>query len=418
MFSKKALSAAIAGSIAAGFVTSSQAIVYVNPTEAVTTTIASPTVLGTNNVIINGVGANDFRLSGSDSFGTALNPVYVKVTLTNATFNAAVDSPAFGDGTNGLVVASQITTPFVGSGLTGQRSVTFVSGGAAGGSTVTYQVANPGASDDFTFDMPSLRTSGTSNVEVKVEVLDSLSATSALKTFTLTNSAGAVPLITLTDNVISSGASSQTLTAAVANQFKQFSSNGGNLGGTRGTFGTASFGVVSSAFVASTGAAAASIDTLASDTSSVVTVSGDLSVGTWYFAAAGGTNCAGSTAAGATAITLNTAKTSGTTTLASFRGTAATNPERTLCVDHNGTTAIPLNSAITVALTPAKANSLAIATPATPATRTLGVVTRDGTTVQRQEYRSSSCMSLLSVTALKRTKNIVANDDVEFAVAA
>ena len=46
------------------------------------------------------------------------------------------------------------------------------------------------------------------------------------------------------------------------------------------------------------------------------------------------------------------------------------------------------------------------------------IVEQMGAIRLRQEYRSSSCMSLLSVTALKRTKNIVANDDVEFAVAA
>jgi len=267
MFSKKALSAAIAGSIAAGFAVTSNATM-VNAGKALTYTVGSTTITSANKDIAkattfggsvaNGASAvsGDLRLTQTGGFGVGISPVFVKVTLTNATFGGQVSSPVDGIGgtgawSGGLVVASDLesagffTTPTNVNNEV-KRSVSLALGGATGDSTVTYQVLGASTTDDFTFDMPALRAVANDNITVKVDILANATDTTALKTFTLTNSsAAAVPLVTITNDVVQTNSTTITLTAAVATQFKQFSTATGTT--TRGSLGTLSIGTVSSA---------------------------------------------------------------------------------------------------------------------------------------------------------------------------
>jgi len=376
MFSRKALSAAIAGAIATGFSLSASAVTNLAAGYGAALTIAKPAISGTNKVVTNTGDA--FSLSQlSNAFGTSLSPVYVKISVANATFNSALTTS---NTSAGLAVADTITTAFASSATGIYRSVSFVSGGAVGDSSIVWKVDGADQADDFSFRMPDLRTTG-SDVTVTVGIYSAPEASgTALKTFSPTSSTAAVNLLTLSNSALTNGAATNTLTAAVATSFKSFQSGGTTTN--IGTFGDYSINIVSTQLAADASTAIASVATVASLTDSTITVAGDLSVGTWYFGPSTATCGTSSSVTGAVALTLNSAKTSGSTTLGSFIAGVGAGAPRPLCVQVPGTTAVPLNSGITVTLAPATLGSTYFGAATAPSAGTVGIVVRDGTTVQ------------------------------------
>jgi len=292
-------------------------------------------------------GANaDLDVVMTTAFVAAVKSYYVKVDLTNAAFAA---SPG---------------TMTLNAGAAGSATAVFFSGGALGSSSAIYTLAVTvvlTADTTLTHDIVTLGTNG--NPSVTMSIFD---------TITEANSATGTPITTKTKNTVSFKAGNIATTtpaietAEVSSAFLKYKQ--GTSTDLVAELGATAFTLATLTSSAQDGANIAAADLFNSATS-VVTVTGDLSNGTWWLSAAG---CA-AFAAPPTAdkLTLTAAKTSGTATLAKL----ITNG--TLCNVVGGATAIP-TSAYSIGVNYAAATGSTGATDSTGVS--LGSVIRNGTT--------------------------------------
>jgi len=289
----------------------------------------------------------DLDVIMTTGFVGAVKSYYVRVDLTNAAFAAAPGT---------ITVADTLAA--------GSATVAFFSGGALGSSSVIYDLAVSDtlpATATLQNGFSKLGTNG--NASVTMSIFD---------TITEANKAAGVPITTKTKNTVSFKAGNiatvtpATETAEVSSGFLKYKN--GTTTNLVAELGATAFSLATLTSSADDGLNIAAADMFNSATS-VVTVTGDLSLGTWWLSAAG---CAGFAAPPTTdKLTLNAAKTSGTATLAKL----ITNG--TLCNVIDGTTAIPASS-YSLGVNYAAATGTAGATDSTGVS--LGAVIRNGTT--------------------------------------
>lgn len=251
-------------------------------------------------------------------------PIDVRIDLTNAVFANAL---AVGD----LVLTSEDSAG---------QTITISSGGTAGDNFVVFNAA-PGATDQYltastiTFT-PGKTTDGTNSV---LAISGTADAGITLRVFpngeggAQTNVAKTVTMADYIQPVAGLTATSQsnTATADIAQTFQQYVNSAPAVTALIAELGKYSVAVTGGALSADDGKAAVLADLIDASTSSVV-ITGDFSVGTWGIDA-DADNCAAPTAG-----TINTGKTTFTTTL------TALNAEETLCNTVDGTALIPKGS--------------------------------------------------------------------------
>jgi len=273
---------------------------------------------------------------------------YVKVELANAAFN--VGAGAMAVAVNALGVGKS----------------TLFSGGAVGSSLAIYEFDISSAmvaTTTLTLDIVSLGTNGNPAVTMSI-----------FETLTEANKAtGGTPVTTATQTIASIREANKVTfvaaneTAEVSQGFLKYLNGTGPTVGLVGELGTTTFGFVTATMAADNGTIV-NVGDLYTSTTSVATVTGDLSNGTWYFDAVGcGANLA---PPAAQKLTLNAAKTSGTAAVSVITSSS------TLCNVVGGTVAIPASSyVLSVAYT--------VGTVGTGATADVGVsvgnVLRNGT---------------------------------------
>jgi hypothetical protein len=242
---------------------------------------------------------------------------YVKVELANAAFNV----------TAGSMTVSQPSGKDIG------RSTLF-SGGAVGSSLAIYEFDLTGtasATTTLTLDIASLGTNGDPAVTMSI-----------FETLTEANKAtGGTPVTSKTQTIASiREANKVTITAAnetaeVSQGFLKYLNGTGPTVGLVGELGATAFSFVTATMAADNGQIVDLTDLYTAATS-IATVTGDLSNGTWYVdAALCGANLA---PPAAQKLTLNAAKTSGTIKVSTLTS------KGTLCNVASGTVAIPASS--------------------------------------------------------------------------
>jgi len=301
-----------------------------------------------------GVGSIDqFDVTSKLGIGLAVNQkIYVKVSLTNAKFNAAVAT------TDLAVTSASVDTASVD---------TIAQGGNVGDTYAIFSVS-PATGDAFavsdtaTLTLNALQVNG-SDVTVTVTTYDSVA--SAVAGTNVLYTASAKTLTFPTDGATAATSSVNTVTASVNALFKNFIV-GGPASGT--TAQLASLFTTVNSYADLTGApiTLASVANLANST---VTFHGDFSVGAWSV-----------NGMGTVPLTVSADKQSATVALSSVvDGTGApVNPN--LVVVENGTTQIP-KATYTADVTFAAPTGGAFGAVAAVMGQAAGTITRDGTTV-------------------------------------
>jgi hypothetical protein len=275
---------------------------------------------------------------------------FVKVELTNAAYATAAET--------------MLVSPGNGGGST------LFSGGTVGSSSSIYQfdisAATLAATASLNLNFTNLATNG--NPTVKMSIFETL---------TEANKAAGAPVTTASKQILafSPGLKRtvvvQNETAEVSTDFKKYfvTATTQNLIGEMGSVVHS----VNTAHVTARGITSVLADLYTAATS-VVTVTGDLSVGTWYMDTTSGCASAASPPAG-DKLTLNAAKTAGTTT-----GTVL-DAKEFLCNVADGVTVIP-QSGYSIGIN-YSAGGIATTAGATDFTGvSLGAVGRNGTTQQ------------------------------------
>ncbi len=346
------LSAAVAALFAAGasaqvVLSSSSPTVAASGSVVYASEIANNTVIGTSGITVNTI----------LGIGTSINQDrYVKITLTNGTFAAAVTNAALtGANVSGLGPAN--ITP----------TVSF--GGAAGASSVIFQVTTPAGAninDGLSFNMTggvNIPSTG-STVSVSYEVYEFLAQAQA-GTPVLYSKAGNIATFTPTYVFRNNSATLPTQVATAISGFKNFSVGGTSAATAAnaavvGKIDLANATTVGKLVDGTTNASIAVV--LANATTSQVSVSGDFSA-----AAANTSVTLGATAANSTGFTATAA-------VFNINGSAGlTNTAIGYLV--NGTTAVPAGS-YTASLT--ATGNLAVYKTTTSGPITTGSITRDG----------------------------------------
>jgi hypothetical protein len=276
---------------------------------------------------------------------------YIKVELTNAAFNI----------TSGAIAVQEN-----GAGGLDIGSAALFSGGAAGSSQAIYEFDISGAmqaTTTVTLDIASLGTNG--DPIVKMSIFETLTEANKATGGTPV-STGSQTIASFRDgNKVTIAAAPET--AEVSQGFLKYLNGTGPTVGLVGELGATTFGFVASTVAADDGGQVATTD-LYTGTTSIATITGDLSNGTWYYDAAG----CGAALAPPTAqkLTLNAAKTSGTATVATITS------KSTLCNVVGGVVAIPASSyLLSIAYTAGTAGVGASADVGV----SVGSVTRNGT---------------------------------------
>jgi len=252
---------------------------------------------------------------------------FVKVELTNAAYATAAE-------------AMSVTNPGTAGHSAGEiiGTSTLFSGGTVGSSSAIYQFDisdNLSATATLSTTLTDLATNG--NPSVKMSIFETL---------TEANKAAGAAVSTASKAIVAfSAGTKRTVTAAnetaeVSTGFKKLTTATAGVTNLLGLLGNVTHNVNASHFNAQTGAATVKANLYAPATT-VATITGDLSNGTWWMSATGCTNSAAIPAANK--LTLNAAKTSGTTTGTIFDATPY------LCNVTGGVVVIP-NSAYTIGI--------------------------------------------------------------------
>ena len=284
---------------------------------------------------------------------TGANDYYVKVELTNAAFDQAAEA---------------MTVTASGARSDEGTSVLF-SGGAIGTSSAIYQFdisAAMTATATLTANFTSLATNGDPTVSISI-----------FETLTEANKAAGTSVSSASANTVKfvpglvTTVTAATETAEVSTDFKKYITTS-PLTGLTGQLGGTTIALLGTGTIDGKDGLTSVLADLYTTATSVVTVSGDLSNGTWWLAATGCANAAAIPTADK--LVLNAAKTSGT------RFTSTLDTKGFVCNLTDGVAAIPA-SAYTIAIDykPGTAN---YAGPTDIAATGLGSVVRNGTTNQ------------------------------------
>jgi len=253
---------------------------------------------------------------------------FIKVELTNAAYATAAE-------------AMSITNPGGGGAYSSLEVVatsTLFSGGTVGSSSAIYQFDisdNLSATATLSTTLTDLATNG--NPTIKMSIFETL---------TEANKAAGAAVSTASKAIVAFSAGTKRKvtaaneTAEVSTGFKKLTTATAGVTNLLGLLGNVTHNVNASHFNAQTGAATVKANLYAPATT-VATITGDLSNGTWWMSATGCTNSAAIPAANK--LTLNAAKTSGTTT-----GTIFDTTEH-LCNVTGGVVVIP-SSAYTIGI--------------------------------------------------------------------
>jgi len=227
--------------------------------------------------------------TGFASGATGSSDYFVKIDLGTAAFSTVASA------TQTLIPANN-------------GSSTLFSGGVVGTSSAIYQF-------DITGTITATATLSTAFADLATNG-DPTVTFSIFETLTEANKAAGTPVATYSKQIINFSpglkrtATAKSPTAEVSGSFKKYLNTAGTAQVLVGQLGSVSH-TVNTSHLAATGAATI-LANLYAPATTAVTVTGDLSNGTWWFAASG---CAGSAAPPAgDQLTLNAAKTSGTTT--------------------------------------------------------------------------------------------------------
>jgi len=284
---------------------------------------------------------------------TGTNDYYVKVELTNAAYATAAGT---------MTVANS-----GGGGASDATSVLF-SGGLVGSSSAIYQfdISEPlTATATLTNLFADLGTNG--NPVVKMSIFETLTeANKAAGTAVSSASATTVKFAPGLKTTITAASE----VAEVSTDFKKYITTS-PLVGLVGQLGQTTIAVIANSVNGQDGENSVAAD-LYKDSTSVVTVAGDLSNGVWWLAA---NTCANAGAIPATQkFVLNAAKTSGTIKSTKLASAAA------VCNLTDGVAAIPASSyTLAINYTPGQAST---AGPVDIAATGIGGVSRNGTTNQ------------------------------------
>lgn len=317
MLNKKLL----AVSIAALFTASANAAVDLDATTVTTQNYAEEaigTTLRDGFLIVTTTAPSVTTLDTTFDSGFAI-PVnttrYVRVQLANARFTTA-----------SAIASSSLTN------VTSNESITLLSGGADKSTSAVFQVTTGGVSgdevgiaDDFTLAIPGLEISTSAAATLTYTMHETLT-TAVGGTGALYTKSGAIAAVkAATTGVVAAATKS---TASVAKDFKEFTTTGTSPGisATLATVGGAT--VAGSTYLtvgtlAPNSSATALSDVL--DTSQAIRFAGDFTFGAWY-----GATAATCTTTGATALTLNTEKSTATSP-ATFNVTGA---DLHLCINN------------------------------------------------------------------------------------
>jgi len=311
------------------------------------------------------VGAMDMKVT--PGFAVALSGTYyMRMDLTNAIIATA---PAVGSwgvshgaSTLGVITAS------------------LQSGGASGASTAIYLMTNTisasTTTDFITVPMTNIAALGTAQVSTKLSFYSTLAqATNAVAGTNIGEQSQA--LVAFAD-VVSPAATATAVQASVSSDFKNYSitANANNASATDASLGAFTNTLNTASPHDADGTLAIKADAYAPATS-VMTVTGDLSTGTWFMDTTAACPLAGATGttpiAATQKLTLNAAKTSGTITGTIFDASSF------ICNVVDGTNATPAGTyAISATYAAAAANDLV----QTWTGAALGAISRNGTTNQ------------------------------------
>jgi hypothetical protein len=291
---------------------------------------------------------------GFNGATTGSSDYFIKVELTNAAFSVAAETMA-------------ITNP--GSAKTNNIATsTLFSGGTVGSSSAIYQfdISDPiTTTATITANLTSLGTNG--NPSIKMSIFETL---------TEANAVGGSAVSTASKNIVTIAPGlKRTVTPAVevaevSADFKKFATATAGVTNLLGLMGSVTHNIVASTADASDGTTVTKAD-LYDPATSVATITGDLSNGTWWMAAA---TCANSaTIAAGDKLKLNAAKTAGTTTGSIF------DAKGSLCNVVDGVAAIPA-SAYTIGFDYAASTGIAKSAGAADVTGlSVGAISRNGT---------------------------------------
>jgi thiamine phosphate synthase YjbQ (UPF0047 family) len=284
---------------------------------------------------------------------TGTNDYYVKLAVANGAFATA--APA------SLVVTAS-------GARADEGTAVLFSGGLLGSSSAIYQFdisTATTATATLQANFTDLATNG--NPSLSMSIFETLTEANKAAGQSVSSASGTI-LKFLPGTTTTITAASET--AEVSTDFKKYITTG-TLTGLTGELGTTAITTTAAYIAANDGAAIAATD-LYNSATSVVTVTGDLSNGTWYFDSTG---CATAAAIPtAQKLTVNAAKTSGTIAAARIVSNTA------LCNTTDGVAAIPAGSyTIAINYTPGITNT---AGSTDVAATGLGAVIRNGTTNQ------------------------------------
>jgi hypothetical protein len=281
---------------------------------------------------------------------TGTTDYYVRVDLTNAAYATA---------------AQAMTVLPAGIGPGGGGTSTLFSGGTVGSSSAIYQfdiTATTPATATLATAFTDLATNG--NPTVKMSIFETL--TEANKGAAGTPVVSASKQIAAISPGITSTVTAAAVNAEVSTDFKQIAGTPTTKTITLGTTVNATTG-----FVDASQGTTATLTDLYTTTTSIATITGDMSNGDWWVS--GTAACADVTVPTADKLTLNAAKTSGTVTLARLTPAASI-----LCNRTDGVAVIP-KSSYTIGIDFAPGNTLS-AGAADYTGVLVGTVGRNGTT--------------------------------------
>jgi len=335
------------------------------PLKVASETLATDTVtagagvnLGTTYLnIVNGGAANmdiDYSMkTGFNGSTTGGADYFIKVELTNAAYATAAE-------------AMLITNP--GFGKAGNiATATLFSGGTVGSSSAIYQfdISDPiSTTATISATLTDLGTNG--NPAIKMSIFETL---------TEANKAAGDPVSKASQTIVNISAGlKRTVTpenekAEVSSDFKKFVGASAGVTKLLSTLGNVTHAVNTGLFDATAGTTATLSDLYTPGTT-VATITGDLSNGTWFMSKATCADFASPTVANK--LKLNAAKTSGTATGTIIDGAEA------LCNVVAGTTAVPA-SAYTIGIVYSKGSDSKSAGAAAAVGVAIGAVTRNGT---------------------------------------
>jgi len=326
-------------------------------------TIVDNTVINTAVPVVSS-GALDMKVIPGFAV-VAASAYYMRMDLTNAIIATAPIAGTWADnhgGTTGTITAS------------------LASGGASGASTAIYKMSSAitasSTTDFVTVPMADIAALGTATVSTKLSFYSTLAqATNAVAN---TNIGSKSQSLVAFADVVTPTITPTSPGASVSSNFKNWSKTtaAGNASTTDASIGSITHPLSASKVMDADGSLGVVADGYLPSTSTL-TVTGDLSSGIWYMDTANTCPLAGPTGTAAIAatrkLTLNAAKTAGTTSGTIFDASAF------VCNQVDGTNSIPAGAyTLGVVYGPAATADLALVF----AGGSLGTVTRNGTTNQ------------------------------------